>query len=212
MKIRQAMIKTTLFLLALSFSVHSEMRYGEVNGSYRIYGSVEPKFHSTFNAIQPYMAVKLTDNSYIYAVIKNTCWDYNSAFKLANKLLSGQGVAATLVHGKLEYSHYFLCEITSSRADKYVYYDNDPVAAPTDCKVDIPTNVEFGEVSMGNSGVSRRLEGSLSCDYKASVALSLSGAAISGSLEDKQINVGDALVGYAFDNGKVTTTVSTENQ
>ncbi|MEI2628723.1 hypothetical protein [Erwinia aphidicola] len=157
------------------------------------------------------LRVKLSDTTYLSVEFHENCSTQKIADQLIKYLLSGTGNYATLVNGYMEYSHLFVCQDSGTvGGGRYFYYDYEPVSAPTDCKIDIPTNVEFGEVSMGNNGLQRRLEGSLSCDYKTLVGLSLTGTAISGSADNQQIKVGDAIVSYAFDNGKTTTYVSTE--
>lgn len=216
-KSKKTLFKKTVFLLMLTspFSAIGEIRYGEVNGNYRIYGHVEnPTFKKESGWRTTGFFMYMSRNKILRNDTAEYCPDEKKAAEILNKMLSGLGTNVTSAFtDSTSTDYYFIFRCKKSKEeflDLWSYDVHTQFSPPTDCKLDIPTNVEFGEVPMSTNGIQRRLEGSLTCDYKTSVDLSLTGSAISGTADNKQIKVGDAIVSYAFDNGKATTSVSTE--
>jgi len=202
-------------MLTSPFSAIGEIRYGEVNGNYRIYGHVEnPTFKKEYGYLTTGFYMYMSRKKILINNDAEYCPDEEKAAEILNKMLSGLGTNVTLdttSNTSTDYFFIFRCRKSKEEfLDMWSYVVHTQFSPPTDCKLDIPTNVEFGEVPMSTNGIQRRLEGSLTCDYKTSVDLSLTGTAISGTADNQQIKVGDAIVSYAFDNGKATTSVSTE--
>lgn len=206
----------TLFLLMViyPFSAISEVRYSKTNGTYRIFGHVEdPVFTKTSGNLITGLELYISKRGYIYKKGADFCPDEKKATEVLNKMLSGNGTMAYEGHNynhDRTYRFLFGCNMSENSPWVLWYIEHGDLIKPTDCKLDIPTNVEFGEISMGTKGIEHRLEGSLRCDYKISVDLSLSGKAINGTGDNQKIKIGDAIVGYSFDNNKTTISVSTE--
>lgn len=207
--------RVLIFLcLTLSFAADATVHYSEKNGTYRVYGHVAGSMQlvTRYYTDQSYLLLRIpgekvlrVDTGRLY------CKTEKDALEMANKLLSGTGsIAYPGPAGNLKDTFTLYCKKQDDGSGSYWFYnENYPIEKPTpyvSCNIDIPGAVDFGEVSMGSGAILRTLKGSATCDAKTSVALSLSGK----DIINQQINIGDAVVEYAFDNGKATATVSAE--
>ncbi|WP_338511465.1 hypothetical protein [Erwinia aphidicola] len=198
------------FCLTLSFAAcaTTSVHYSKKNGTYRVYGHVEGKMNSGYYNYDNrlYLIIPGRQSLEVY-VGRVYCKTEEDAFKKVNELLSGQGSIA--YPGAIEATFSFYCQKEQCSSAMWYFLKNFPQEPPTpyvSCNIDIPGAVDFGEVSMGGGAILRTLKGSATCDAKTSVALSLSGK----NIINQQIKIGDAVVEYAFDNGKATATVSAE--
>jgi len=201
------------FCLILSFatSATTNVHYSKENGIYRVYGHVEGSMSLVnINLVNELYLIIPGDKSLGVNVGKEYCKTEKDALKKVNELLSGQGSIAYLGSvGALSSTFSFYCRREKGSMTMWSYTKNFPQEPPTpyvSCNIDIPGAVDFGEVSMGGGAILRTLKGSATCDAKTSVALTLSGK----DIINQQIKVGDAVVEYAFENGKATTNVSAE--
>lgn len=201
------------FCLTLSFAAcaTTNIHYSESNGIYRVYGHVEGRMYSgSYNRFNELYLLIPGLTSLKVPMGSVYCRTEEDAFKKVNELLAGQGsIAYPGPVGAIDSTFTFFCQKQQGSNAMWYYLKNFPKEPPTpyvSCNIDIPGAVDFGEVSMGGGAILRTLKGSATCDAKTSVALSLSGK----NIINQQINIGDAVVEYAFDNGKATATVSAE--
>lgn len=202
------------FCLTLSFAADAKVQYSESNGTYKVYGHVAGSMQlvTRYYTGPMYLLLRIPGKKVLRVDAGRVyCETEKDALEMVNELLSGTGsIAYPVPSGILEDTFTFYCKKQDYGSYSYWFYnENFPIEKPTpyvSCNIDIPGAVDFGEVSMGGGAILRTLKGSATCDAKTSVALSLSGK----NIINQQINIGDAVVEYAFDNGKATATVSAE--
>lgn len=196
-----------VFCFTLPFNGYCDVSYSENNGIYKLTGTIntDATFYPSNWLFDPYLGLTVSD--YYRLIIE----DYKppSCTKnlkdTLNKLIASGGITAPLVK---EDTNRNIFQVYCKATDKPGFWTITEVytypALEKSCSFDVPQSVDFGEVSMGTSGTLKTIKGSTTCrSRKTWVDFELTG----DNVRNGKIEVGDAVVSYAFGNGYSSQTV-----